>query len=224
MHLAAAAREVEQRRERVAAVERHPHQVPQLRQTDHDRRGRGEAAHHRVRQEVDQDAAAQQPEGELDPAHEKRQRRRQGDVVRTAGLRQAVDGLEGQERHDRHRAHRQRPRRAHQRVGEQRQRGGDQAGHRGHPRQQRVRHPLGHDHHGDRQPGDHVRAEVGATVASQPGRRRERERPARGQAPTGAERRAARHPSYDPASSRTSSKPSVRSAAAATAARMPVWQ
>jgi hypothetical protein len=142
----------------VSAVERHADEVAQLRQPDDDRRGRGEAADDRVRQEVDEDAAAQQAEAELDDADEQRQGGREDEVVGAAGLGEPVHGLEGQQRDDRDRPHRQRPRRADQRVGDQRQGRGDQPADRRHAGQQRVGHALRDQHHGDGQ----AREQVGA--------------------------------------------------------------
>jgi hypothetical protein len=98
----------------LAAVHGHAQQFVELGQGDDDGRRVGETNDHRVGQEVDDGAQAEQPQGELDDADHQGQQDGQGDVLFRAGRRQRRQGRSGKQGDDGHRPGGKLPRRSPQ--------------------------------------------------------------------------------------------------------------
>ena len=110
-----------------------------------------------------------------DHAHDHRHRRRQGDGPGgvASGADERQDRRQDQRRQSGIGAEDQDARRAEDRVGEQRHDGRIEAGHRGQPGELGVGHALRDEEGRDREAGDEVAAQVGATVPAKCGQPRQ---------------------------------------------------
>ena len=129
----------------------HSDQRRKLRQRDDDGGGVDEAHQHRLRQQIDRHAHAQQAEAELEQTRQQRQQHRVGDERVAAQGRERCDAGRGEQRGHRHRARGQLRRRAEQNTDNRGQQRGVQSVISREPGELRIGERLGDDdqRHGD---------------------------------------------------------------------------
>ncbi len=122
-------------------------------------------------EEVHEEARAQEAHRELERAHERSERQREPEIAALVARGERRDAGRDQEGDHRHGTHRELARGPEQSVHDEGRHGRVEAVHRGQPRDHRVRHALGDEHHADGEAGGRVPAEVSAPV---PGERPEK--------------------------------------------------
>jgi len=150
----------------VTALDVHAEKMLELAEADDQRRRRGEAAHHRVRQEVDQEPQATDAHGQLHGANHGGERDRVAEIGFGIARSERGHASRYHQRHHGHRTDGELPRGPEDRVDHQRQRRGIEAGDRGKPREHRVGHALRDEHHGDGKAGRQVAAKQRLVVAA----------------------------------------------------------
>jgi hypothetical protein len=146
----------------------HAEQRAELAGRDDERRRRGEAAEHRLRQEVDDEPEAERAHRELNDADHHREGGRGDDHGLPAEQRHAAERGGDEQRVHRHRPDRELGRAAEHRVDERRGDRGVEADDRRQAGEHRVGHRLRDEHHRRRQARRQVAGQVGPAVARQP--------------------------------------------------------